>query len=87
LRIVSGLSVSIEINFINAGLPRGAWLGVPGIRAQLNLTESLHGKATPDTPTFGGQRLDTITTSSELIAEHMEPAGLPAQHMWTKQPK
>jgi hypothetical protein len=35
LRVVSGLSVGIEINFINAGLPRGAWLGVPCVRASV----------------------------------------------------
>jgi hypothetical protein len=29
LRIVSGLNVGIEIDFINAGLLLGAWLGVP----------------------------------------------------------
>jgi len=71
LRIISGLSVSVEINFTNASLPWRAWLGVPGVGAQLDLTEFLHSQATPNTPTFWGQRLDTITTSSELIAEDM----------------
>jgi hypothetical protein len=49
LRIVSGLSVDIEIHFINAGLPFGTWLGVPRPRAQLDIVELLHGEATPDT--------------------------------------
>jgi hypothetical protein len=74
LRAVSGLSIGIEVNFVNAGLPRGAWLGVPRVRAQLDLAEFLHSQATPNTPTFRGQRLDTITTSSELIAEDMQTA-------------
>jgi hypothetical protein len=74
LRIIAGLSVGIEIDFINAGLLRGPWLRVPRVSAQLNLAEFLHSQATPNTPTFWGQRLDTITTSAELIAEHMEAA-------------
>jgi hypothetical protein len=37
LRIIAGLSVAIEIDFINAGLLRGAWFGVPRISAQLDL--------------------------------------------------
>jgi hypothetical protein len=28
LRLVTGLSVGIKLDFIDAGLPRGAWLGV-----------------------------------------------------------
>ena len=51
-----------------------AWLGVPRVSAQLDLAEFLHSQATPNTPTFWGQRLDTITTSSELIAEDMQAA-------------
>jgi hypothetical protein len=74
LRIIAELSVGIEIDFINAGLLRGAWLGVPRISAQLDLAEFLHSQATPNTPTFGGQRLDTITASSELIAKDMQAA-------------
>jgi hypothetical protein len=74
LRIIAGLSVGIEIDFINAGLLWGARLGVPRVSAQLDLAEFLHSQATPNTPTFCCQRLDTITTSSELIAEDMQPA-------------
>jgi hypothetical protein len=74
LRILAGLSVGIEIDFINAGLLRGARLGVPRVSAQLDLAEFLYSQATPNTPTFWGQRLDTITTSSELIAEDMQAA-------------
>jgi hypothetical protein len=74
LRIVSRLSVDIEIHFINAGLLFGTWLGVPRPRAQLDMAEFLHGEATPDTPTFLGQQFNTITISSELIAEDMQTA-------------
>jgi len=74
LRIFSTLSIDVEIDFIDASLPRGTWLGVPCVRAQLNLTEFLHSQATPNTPTFWGQPLDTITTSSKLIAEDMQTA-------------
>jgi hypothetical protein len=74
LRIIAGLSVGIEIDFINAGLLRGAWLGVPRVRAQLDLADRRHSQATPNTPTFWGQRFDTITTSSELVAEDMQAA-------------
>jgi hypothetical protein len=74
LRIVSGLSVDIEIHFINAGLPFGTWLGVPRPRAQLDMAEFLHGEATPDTAALGCQGLDSVTTSSELIAENIPSA-------------
>jgi hypothetical protein len=74
LRIVSGLSVDIKIHFTNAGLPFGTWLGAPRPRAQLDLTEFLHGEATPNTAALGRQRLDRITTSSELIAENIPSA-------------
>jgi hypothetical protein len=74
LRSIFPLSVSVEIDFIDAGLPRGAWLGVPRLRTQLDLTEFLHSQATPNTLPFWGQRLDTITTSSKLIAEDMQAA-------------
>jgi hypothetical protein len=50
LRVIARLSVAIEIDFINAGLLRGAWLGVPRIRAQLDMVELLHSQATPNTP-------------------------------------
>jgi len=74
LRIIAGLSVGVEIDFIDASLPRGVWLGVPRVSAQLDLTEFLHSQATPNTPTFWGQRLDTIATSSKLITEDMQAA-------------
>jgi hypothetical protein len=74
LRIVARLSVCVEIDFIDASLPRGAWLGVPRFSAQLDLAKFLHSQATPNTLIFWGQRLDTITTSSKLIAEDVEAA-------------
>jgi hypothetical protein len=49
LRIVSGLNVGIEIDFINAGLRFGAWLGVPCLLAQLDMAEFLYSEATPYT--------------------------------------
>ena len=73
LRIVPGLSVDIEIHFINAGLPFGTWLGVPRPRAQLDMIEFLHREATPDTA-LGYQWPDGITTPSELIAEDIPSA-------------
>jgi hypothetical protein len=51
LRIIAGLSVAIEIDFIYAGLLRGAWLGVPRVSAQLDLAEFRYSQATPNTPT------------------------------------
>jgi hypothetical protein len=47
---------------------------VPRASAQLDLAEFLHSQATPNTPILWGQRLDAITTSSELIAEDMQAA-------------
>jgi hypothetical protein len=73
LRIVSGLSVGIEINFINTGLPRRAWLGVPSVRAQLDLAESLHGETPPATYSSWRHRKASIATASKLITEHLEP--------------
>jgi hypothetical protein len=52
LRILSELSVGIEIDFINAGLSRGARLGMPWAHAQLHLAEFLHREATPYTLAF-----------------------------------
>jgi hypothetical protein len=74
LRIVSGLSVDIEIHFINTGLPFGTWLGVPRPRAQLDMIEFLHREATPDTAAPGNQWPDSITTPSELIAQYIPSA-------------
>src|SRR5215472_11894527 len=47
LRFVPRLSVGVEIDFINAGLLRGAWFGVPRLSAQLDLAEFLYRQATP----------------------------------------
>jgi len=47
LRIIAGLSVGVEIDFIDASLPRGAWLGVPRVSAQLDLAEFLLRNTTP----------------------------------------
>jgi len=74
LRILSGLSVDIEIHFINAGLPFGTWLGVPSPRAQLDMVEFLYREATPDTAVLGYQWPNSITTPSELIAEDIPSA-------------
>jgi hypothetical protein len=73
LRVVSGLSVGIEINFINAGLPPGAWLGVPYIRAALNLAEFLHGETAPAAHSSWHYRQAAGAASSKLIAERIEP--------------
>ena len=65
---------NVEIDFINAGLPFGAWLRVPCLRAQLDLAEFLYSEATPYTLAFWRQWFGTITTSSKLIAQHVQPA-------------
>jgi hypothetical protein len=74
LRILSQLSVGIEIDFINAGLSCGARLGMPWARAQLHSAEFLHRRATPYTLAFWGQRLSTITASSKLVAKDVQAA-------------
>jgi hypothetical protein len=74
LRIVSGLNVDIEIDFLNAGLSLSAWPCVPCLRAQLDLAEFLYSEATPYTLAFWRQWFSTITTSSKLIAEHVQSA-------------
>jgi hypothetical protein len=85
LRIVCGLNVDIEIDFINAGLPFGTWPGVPCLPAQLDMAESVYSEATPYTLAFWRQRLGTITPSSKLIAQHVPLACLPAPDMRAKQ--
>jgi hypothetical protein len=74
LRILSQLSVGIEIDFINAGLSRGARLAMPWAAAQLHSAEFLHRRATPYTLAFWGQRLSTITASSKLVAKDVQAA-------------
>jgi hypothetical protein len=74
LRVVSALSVGVEVDFIDASLSRGAWLGVPCVGAQLDLTEFLHGKAAPNTYSFCGHRQTAIATPPKLIDERVEPA-------------
>jgi hypothetical protein len=73
LRILAELSVAIEIDFIHAGLSRGACLGMPWAHAQLHLTEFLHRAATPDTLAFWGSG-SAITASSKLIAKDVQSA-------------
>jgi hypothetical protein len=73
LRVISRLSIGIEIHFVNAGLSRRAWLAVPYAGVQLDLAEFLHREATPDASAFWRQRLGTITTSSELVAQYVTP--------------
>jgi hypothetical protein len=58
---------------------------VPRASAQLDLAEFRHSQATPNTPILWGQRLDAITTSSELIAEDMQAACLSSPNMRAKQ--
>jgi hypothetical protein len=74
LRSVFGLNVGIEIDFIDAGLPLGAWPGVPCFCAQLDTAEFLYSEATPYAVAFWRQQLGTITTSSKLIAQNVQPA-------------
>jgi hypothetical protein len=68
------LSVGVEIDFIDASLPRGAWFGVPWVRAQLDLPEFLHGEAAPVTCSIGHHWQAAAAASSKLIAEHVQPA-------------
>jgi hypothetical protein len=44
LRVCSGLSVHVEIHFINAGLPGPARLGAPFPGTDLDLTKFRHRK-------------------------------------------
>jgi len=85
LRVVSALSVGVEVDFIDASLSRGAWLRVPCLGAQLDLAEFIHGKAAPNTLSFCGYRQTAVATPSKLIDERVEPARFSAQHMGTKQ--
>jgi len=55
LRILSGLSVGIEVDFIYAGLPLEPWLCVPCVRTQLDSAEFLYREATPYTLAFWRQ--------------------------------
>jgi hypothetical protein len=85
LRVVSGLSVGVEVDLIDASLSQRAWLGVPSVGAQLDLAEFLHGKAAPNAPSFRRPRQTAIATPSKLIDERVQLARFSAQHMGTKQ--
>jgi len=84
LRIICGLNAGIEIHLINAGLPWGTRRGVPRTHVPLDVAEFLHGEATPDTAAFWCPWLGTITTSSKLIAQDAQSAGLPSPNRWAK---
>src|SRR5207344_1339050 len=85
LRIFFRLSVDIEIDFINAGLPPGAWLGVPCLRTQFDLAEFLHSEAPPPAYSLCRHRQAAVAASSKLIEQRVQPVCFPAQHMGTKQ--
>jgi len=68
------LSVGVKIDFIDAGLVRGAWLGMPCIRAQLDLAELLDGETAPTSHSVWRYRQAAAAASSKLIEEHVEPA-------------
>ena len=84
LRVVSRLSVNVEIDFIDAGLVRGARLGVPCTGAQLDLAELLYGEAAPAAHSVWHYRQPTVAASSELIEKHVEPSRFPSPHVRTK---
>jgi hypothetical protein len=85
LRIFFPLSVGVEIDFIDASLVRGVWLGVPCLRAQLDLADLLHGEAAPAAHSVRRYRQAAVAASSKLIEEHVEPSRFPAPHVGTKQ--
>jgi hypothetical protein len=74
LRILFRLSVGVEIDFINAGLPPGAWRGVPWLGTQLDLAEFLHRQATPAAHSLCRHRQSAAAIASELIDEGVESA-------------
>ena len=74
LRILSRLSVGVEIDFINAGLPAGSWFGTPSTRLKLDLAQSFHGQAAPSTNSFWRHRQSAVAPASKLIGEHVKPA-------------
>jgi hypothetical protein len=84
-RVVSGLSIRVEIYLINAGLSWRARLGAPSIGAQFNVTEFLDGQTAPNTWSQCCHRESTVAPPSNLIHQRMPPTRLPAQHMGTKQ--
>jgi hypothetical protein len=75
LWVVSGLSVDVEIDCVDARLSRGARLSVPRIHAQLDLAEFLHDEAALLTHSFWRHWQAAVAASSKRIAEHM-PVGL-----------
>src|ERR1039457_1045654 len=80
LRIVSRLSIGVEIDYLDAVLAARARLGVPGACLQRDLTEFIHSDAAPAAHSFGSHSQAAATLSSELIAESAKPTLLiPAQ--------
>jgi hypothetical protein len=74
LRITSGLSVGIEIDFIGAGLSRWAWRSVPSANLQFDLAEFLHNKAAPTTRSFSFRSRPAVVYSFKLVNKGMQPA-------------
>ena len=81
LRVCSGLSVHVEIHFINAGLPRRARLGAPFPGTEFDLTEFPDRQTTPNTGPFRRHRQTAMTVSANLINQSMQLGLLPAQNM------
>jgi len=79
LWIASRLNVGIEIDFINAGLSLGTWLGTHALERNSTWVSFSNREASPDTMAFWRQRLSTITIFSNLIAEtYIRPDSLPS---------
>jgi hypothetical protein len=74
LRITSGLSVGIEIDFIDAGLLRCAWLSLPSANLQFDLAEFLHSKAAPTTPSCSFHSQPVVAYSLKLVNKGMQVA-------------
>jgi len=84
LRIASWLSIDIKIHLIDTGLPLGSQFGVPITHVQLNLAESLHREATPDTLALWRKRLNTVAPPAKLVTKDVPSTFLPTSHMRTK---
>ena len=85
LRCIFTLSLRVEIDFIDAGLSRGAWLGMPCLCAQFDLAEFFYRETTPAAPCFWSHRQSAGALSSKLINKGVEPARFPTQYVRTKQ--